>query len=242
MKRGMQLTAAWLCLLATASLAQNQESSAKWSRQLESVGSPADSLDSLDWVPLAQPLDGSKDRTGNGRVLTYSQTFPPSARFGDLTKTGGSQFDYPFQFQRYPNGGSQALPLRQGPPPPPKGSGAGQEPTSQSFFKFEMPFHNGNNNEGQAQAPPTLQTGYQIQHTFGGGAGGLQAPSSLFSPPSLFGQQSQPFGADFHHSLGSQKPLAQALNKPLHQQNYVQDILLPSPWESLCPPSLPCRV
>ncbi|KAH8254666.1 hypothetical protein KR032_011548 [Drosophila birchii] len=228
MKRGMQLTAAWLCLLATASLAQNQESSAKWSRQLESVGQ-SDSLDSLDWVPLAQPLDGSKDRSGNGRVLTYSQTFPPSARFGDLTKTGASQFDYPFQFQRYPNGGSQALPLRQGPPPPPaslKTSGAGgQEPTSQSFFKFEMPFHN--NNEGQAQAPPTLQTGYQIQHTFGAGAGGLPAPSSLFSPPSLFGQQQgQPFGADFH-SLGSQKPLAQALNKPLHQQNYVQDILPP---------------
>jgi len=37
MKQGMQLTAAWLCLLATASLAQNQESSAKWSRQLENV-------------------------------------------------------------------------------------------------------------------------------------------------------------------------------------------------------------
>lgn len=112
----MQLTAAWLCLLATASLAQNQESSSKWSRQLENVATS--DTDSLDWVPLAQPLDGSKDRTGNGRVLTYSQTFPPSARFGDLTKTG-SQFDYPFQFQRYPNGAGQALPLRQAPPPPP---------------------------------------------------------------------------------------------------------------------------
>ncbi|XP_033152408.1 mucin-5AC [Drosophila mauritiana] len=226
MKRGMQLTAAWLCLLATASLAQNQESSSKWSRQLENVAT-SDS-DSLDWVPLAQPLDGSKDRTGNGRVLTYSQTFPPSARFGDLTKTG-SQFDYPFQFQRYPNGAGQALPLRQAPPPPPstlKASGVGgQEPTSQSFFKFEMPFHG--NSEGQAQAPPTLQTGYQIQHTFGAGAPGFPSPSQLFSPPSLFGQQqSQPFGPDFH-SLGSQKPLAQALNKPLHQQNYIQDILPP---------------
>ncbi|KAI8037158.1 hypothetical protein M5D96_009905 [Drosophila gunungcola] len=228
MKRGMQLTAAWLCLLATASVAQNQESSAKWSRQLENVAT-ADT-DSLDWVPLAQPLDGSKDRTGNGRVLTYSQTFPPSARFGDLSKTG-SQFDYPFQFQRYPNGAGQALPLRQAPPPPPpatlKGSGVGvgQEPTSQSFFKFEMPFHG--NGDGQAQAPPTLQTGYQIQHTFGAGAGGFPAPSSIFSPPSLFGQQQgQPFGSDFH-SLGSQKPLAQALNKPLHQQNYIQDILPP---------------
>ncbi|XP_017014455.3 mucin-2 [Drosophila takahashii] len=226
MKQGMQLTAAWLCLLATASLAQNQESSAKWSRQLENVATSE--TDSLDWIPLAQPLDGSKDRSGNGRVLTYSQTFPPSARFGDLTKTG-SQFDYPFQFQRYPNGAGQALPLRQAPPPPPstlKASGVGQEPTSQSFFKFEMPFHG--NNEGQAQAPPTLQTGYQIQHTFGAGAPGFPAPSSLFSPPSLFGQQGQgqAFGADFH-SLGSQKPLAQALNKPLHQQNYVQDILPP---------------
>ncbi|KAH8319639.1 hypothetical protein KR074_002817, partial [Drosophila pseudoananassae] len=219
--RGMQLTAAWLCLLATASLAQNQESSSKWSRQLESVAT-ADT-DSLDWVPLAQPLDGSKDRSGNGRVLTYSQTFPPSARFGDLTKAGGAQFDYPYQFQRFPNGPGQALPLRQGPPPPPPPKG-GQEPTSQSFFKFEMPFHNANN-EGQAQAPPTLQTGYQIQHTFGAGAGGIPAPSSLFSPPSLFGQQSPPsFGSEF---LGSQKPLAQALNKPLHQQNYVQDILPP---------------
>ncbi|KAH8401150.1 hypothetical protein KR009_003346 [Drosophila setifemur] len=220
MKRGMQLTAAtWLCLLATASLAQNQESSAKWSRQLENV--PASDVDSLDWIPLAQPLDGNKDRSGNGRVLTYSQTFPPSARFGELTKTG-SQFDYPFQYQRYPNGAGQALPLRQGPPPPPpsthKAAGAGQEPTSQSFFKFEMPFHNGN--EGQAQSP-TLQTGYQIQHTFGGGSAGISAPSSLFSPPSLFGhQQAQPFGSEF---LGSQKPL----NKPLHQQNYVQDILPP---------------
>ncbi|XP_017040895.1 LOW QUALITY PROTEIN: mucin-5AC [Drosophila ficusphila] len=222
MKRGMQLTAAWLCFLATATLAQNQESSAKWSRQLENVATS--DTDSLDWIPLAQPLDGSKDRTGNGRVLTYSQTFPPSARFGDLTKTG-SQFDYPFQFQRFPNGGSQALPLRQAPPSSSlKGSGVGQEPTSQSFFKFEMPFHG--NNEGQAQAPPTLQTGYQIQHTFGAGAAGFPAPSSLFSPPSLYGQQSQPFGSEFH-SLGSQKPLAQALNKPLHQQNYVQDILPP---------------
>ncbi|KAH8270805.1 hypothetical protein KR018_005122 [Drosophila ironensis] len=221
MKRGMQLTATWLCLLATATLAQNQESSAKWSRQLENVATS--DTDSLDWVPLAQPLDGSKDRSGNGRVLTYSQTFPPSARFGDLTKTG-SQFDYPFQFQRYPNGAGQALPLRQGPPPPPSSLKAGQEPTSQSFFKFEMPFHN--NNEGQAQAPPTLQTGYQIQHTFGAGAGGIPAPSSLFSPPTLFGQQQAPsFGSEF---LGSQgKPLAQALNKPLHQQNYVQDILPP---------------
>nr|XP_016941047.1 flocculation protein FLO11 [Drosophila suzukii] len=225
MKQGMQLTAAWLCLLATASLAQNQESSAKWSRQLENVATS--DTDTLDWVPLAQPLDGSKDRTGNGRVLTYSQTFPPSARFGDLTKTG-SQFDYPFQFQRYPNGAGQALPLRQAPPPAPstlKASGVGQEPTSQSFFKFEMPFHS--NGEGQAQSPPTLQTGYQIQHTFGAGTGGFPAPSSLFSPPSLFGQQQgQPFGPDFH-SLGSQKPLAQALNKPLHQQNYVQDVLPP---------------
>ncbi|EDW48520.1 GM21918 [Drosophila sechellia] len=135
MKRGMQLTAAWLCLLATASLAQNQESSSKWSRQLENVATS--DTDSLDWVPLAHPLDGSKDRTGNGRVLTYSQTFPPSAGFGDLTKMG-SQFDYPFQFQRYPNGAGQALPLRQAPPPPPatlKASGVGgQEPTSQSFF------------------------------------------------------------------------------------------------------------
>lgn len=204
MKRRMQLIAVWLGLLASASYAQTQkESSAKWSRQLESVGS-ADTGDALDWVPLAQPLDESgKDRSGNGRVLTYSQSFPPSARFGDLSKP----FDYPYQFQRFPN----AAPLRHQGPPPPLKSSASQEPTSQSFFKFEMPFHNEAN---QPNAPPTLQTGYQIQHSFGGSS--LPAPSSLFSPPSLFGQQPQQY-SDF------QKPLAQALSKPLHQQNYIQD-------------------
>ncbi|XP_017962446.1 mucin-5AC isoform X1 [Drosophila navojoa] len=204
MKRRMQLIAVWLGLLASASYAQTQkESSGKWSRQLESVGT-ADNGDALDWVPLAQPLDESgKDRSGNGRVLTYSQSFPPSGRFGELSKP----FDYPYQFQRFPN----AAPLRHQGPPPPLKSSASQEPTSQSFFKFEMPFHNEAN---QPNAPPTLQTGYQIQHSFGGGS--LPAPSSLFSPPSLFGQQPQPY-SDF------QKPLAQALSKPLHQQNFIQD-------------------
>ncbi|XP_022222329.2 LOW QUALITY PROTEIN: flocculation protein FLO11 [Drosophila obscura] len=235
MKRGMQLTATWLCLLATAAtFARAQESSAKWSRQLENA--PTSDTDSLDWIPLAQPLDGSgagKDRSGNGRVLTYSQTFPPSARFGDLTKPGlspGSQFDFSYPFPRYSNGQDgqgQALPLRQGPPPALK-TNSGQEPTSQSFFKFEMPFHS--NEAGQAQSPPTLQTGYQIQHTFGGG---LQAPSSLFSPPSLFGQQqAQPFGSEFHTL--AQKPL----NKPLRQQNYIQDILPPKSHAKPTQPSL----
>ncbi|XP_015039306.2 mucin-5AC [Drosophila pseudoobscura] len=231
MKRGMQLTATWLCLLATAAtVVRAQESSDKWSRQLEDA--PTSDTDSLDWIPLAQPLDGSggKDRSGNGRVLTYSQTFPPSARFGDLNKPGvspGSQFDFSYQFPRYSNGQGQALPLRQGPPSSLK-TNSGQEPTSQSFFKFEMPFHS--NEGGQAQAPPTLQTGYQIQHTFGGG---LQAPSSLFSPPSLFGQQqAQPF-----HTL-PQKPLAQTLNKPLRQQNYIQDILPPKSHAKPTQPSL----
>ncbi|XP_051859684.1 mucin-5AC [Drosophila albomicans] len=224
MTRSMQLFAIrlGLVLLATSSYAQTQqESNSKWSRQLESVG-PSDT-DSLDWVPLAQPLDESgKDRSGNGRVLTYSQSFPPSARFGDLTKSTGSQFDFPYQFQRYPNAaGAQALPLRhQGPPPPQLKATASQEPTSQSFFKFEMPFHN---EAGQPQSPPTLQTGYQIQHSFGsGGTTGLSAPSSIFSPPSLFGQQPQQF-SDF--AALPQKPFAQALSKPLHQQNYVQDSL-----------------
>ncbi|XP_064543390.1 mucin-2 [Drosophila montana] len=216
MKRRMQLIAVWLGLLAAATYAQTQqESSAKWSRQLESVAT-GDS-DALDWVPLAQPLDDSgKDRSGNGRVLTYSQSFPPSARFGDLGKPTGGQFDFPYQFQRFSNGGPQALPLRHQGPPPLKSS-AGQEPTSQSFFKFEMPFHNEAN---QPNAPPTLQTGYQIQHSFGGG-GGLPAPSSLFSPPALFGQQQQQQFPDFQAL--PQKPLAQALSKPLHQQNYIQD-------------------
>ncbi|XP_068146295.1 mucin-5AC [Drosophila tropicalis] len=226
MKRHMQLLAVGLCLLLVTE-AQEQESSAKWSRQLDNVANT--DVDSLDWIPLAQPVDGtaSKDRSGNGRVLTYSQSFPPSGRFGELTKTsagGASQFDFPYQFQRYPNSVSpQALPLRQAPPPLPPSlkASASQEPTSQSFFKFEMPFHN--NEAGQAQAPPTLQTGYQIQHSFGGN--GLQPapPSSLFSPPSLFGQQQ--FPSEFHTL--PQKPLAQALSKPLHQQNYVQDILPP---------------
>ncbi|XP_034123040.1 uncharacterized protein LOC117580521 isoform X5 [Drosophila guanche] len=239
MKRGMQLTATWLCLLATAATfaRAQQESSAKWSRQLENA--PTSDTDSLDWIPLAQPLDGSggKDRSGNGRVLTYSQTFPPSARFGELNKPGvapGSQFDFSYPFPRYSNGQGQALPLplRQGPPPSLKTS-AGQEPTSQSFFKFEMPFHSNEagQGQGQAQAPPTLQTGYQIQHTFGGG--GLQAPSSLFSPPSLFGQQqAQPFGSDFH----SLPP--KSLNKPLRQQNYIQDILPPKSHAKPTQPSL----
>ncbi|KAM8714163.1 hypothetical protein ACLKA7_014326 [Drosophila subpalustris] len=217
MTRRMQLVALWLGLLATTALAQTQqESSAKWSRQLESVG-PSEA-DSLDWVPLAQPLDESgKDRSGNGRVLTYSQSFPPSARFGDLGKPTGSQFDFPFQFQRYPNGGApQALPLRHQGPPPALKSGGSQEPTSQSFFKFEMPFHN---EAGHPQSPPTLQTGYQIQHSFGSGGG---APSSIFTPPSLFGQQPQQF-AEFQTL--PQKPFAQALSKPLRQQNYIQDSL-----------------
>ncbi|BFG05796.1 mucin-5AC [Drosophila madeirensis] len=235
MKRGMQLTATWLCLLATAATfaRAQQESSAKWSRQLENA--PTSDTDSLDWIPLAQPLDGSggKDRSGNGRVLTYSQTFPPSARFGELNKPGvapGSQFDFSYPFPRYSNGQGQALPLRQGPPASLKTS-AGQEPTSQSFFKFEMPFHSNEGGQGQAQAPPTLQTGYQIQHTFGGG--GLQAPSSLFSPPSLFGQQQeQPFGSDFH----SLPP--KSLNKPLRQQNYIQDILPPKSHAKPTQPSL----
>ncbi|KAH8407689.1 hypothetical protein KR222_010751 [Zaprionus bogoriensis] len=219
MTRHMKLSALWLGLLATVAFAQTQqESSGKWSRQLESVGSP--DVDSLDWVPLAQPLDESgKDRSGNGRVLTYSQTFPPSARFGDLTKPTGSQFDFPYQFQRFPNAppAAQALPLRHQGPPPLKAS-ASQEPTSQSFFKFEMPFHHHQDGSpAQVQSPPTLQTGYQIQHSFGGS--GLPAPSSIFSPPSLFGQSPPQQFSDY------QKPYAQALSKPLHQQNYVQDTL-----------------
>ncbi|XP_032590939.1 mucin-5AC [Drosophila grimshawi] len=213
MKRRMQLLAVWLGLLATVTYGQTQqESSTKWSRQLESIGGP--DTDSLDWVPLAQPLDdSSKDRSGNGRVLTYSQSFPPSARFGDLNKPTAGQFDFPFNFQRYSNGAPQALQLRHQGPPPLKSSSIGQEPTSQSFFKFEMPFHNEGN---QANAPPTLQTGYQIQHSFGGA--GLPAPSSLFSPPSLFGQQGQQRFSDFQTL--PQKPLS----KPLHQQNYIQDV------------------
>lgn len=215
MTRRMQLISLWLGLLATTSYAQSQqESTAKWSRQLESVG--ASETDSLDWVPLAQPLDESgKDRSGNGRVLTYSQSFPPSARFGDLNKPTGSQFDFPYQFQRFPNGAPQALPLRHQGPPPALKSGGSQEPTSQSFFKFEMPFHS---EAGHAQSPPTLQTGYQIQHTFG--SGGV-APSSIFTP-SLFGQQAQQFS---EFQTLQQKPFAQALSKPLHQQNYIQDTL-----------------
>lgn len=219
MTRRIQLISACVALLASLVLAQTQQEQAnKWSRQLESLGSP--DVDSLDWVPLAQPLDESgKDRSGNGRVLTYSQTFPPSARFGELAKPAGAgaQFDFPYQFQRFPNSPSaaQALPLRHQAPPALKAS-ASQEPTSQSFFKFEMPFHN-DGSSAQAQSPPTLQTGYQIQHSFGG-AGALPAPSSIFSPPALFGQPPQQY-SDY------QKPYAQALSKPLHQQNYIQDTL-----------------
>ncbi|XP_030368823.1 mucin-5AC [Scaptodrosophila lebanonensis] len=219
-----QLAAAgWLCLLLTATIVRAQDTDPKWSRQLDAVESTE--TDSLDWVPLAQPLDGSKDRSANGRVLTYSQSFPPNGRFGELPKTsqtGGAPFDFPFQFQRFPNAPLPAQPLRQVPQAL-KSSGP-QEPTSQSFFKFEMPFRNdgSNNLRAGAQAPPTLQTGYQIQHSFGG-AGASQA--SIFNSPTLFGQQQPLFPPEFHPI--SQKPLPQALtaHKPLHQQNYVDDIL-----------------
>ncbi|XP_067632692.1 mucin-2 [Eurosta solidaginis] len=207
-----------ICLLTLAHAAD------KWSRQLE-PSSPGVS-DSFDWVPVAQPVDGSaaKDRSGNGRVLTYSQAFPPNGRFGDLPKphnTPPSQqhpFDFPYQFQRFSNQ-----------PPPPRSqlsspfggptrnsptSLQSGEPTSQSFFKFEMPFRGDGSNRGGSGGPSSLQTGYQIQHTFGGGA-----QATLFSSP-LFNQQPV-FPPEFHPI--SQKPQQQPLQKPLPQQNFIED-------------------
>ncbi|XP_037951170.1 flocculation protein FLO11 [Teleopsis dalmanni] len=202
----------------------------KWSRQLEATG-PGDAS-SFDWVPVTQPAlaptaesaDANlKDRSANARVLTYSQSFPPNPRFGELQKHHNSPlsqqhpFDYPYQFQRFSNA-PQALPLRQSAPiaAPLKGSPLkSQEPTSQSFFSFEMPYHGDNNRP--TGSSPTLQTGYQIQHTFGGGA-----HATLFSSP-LYNQQPV-FPSEFHPT--QQKPLQQQLQqKPLHQQNYIEDTL-----------------
>ncbi|XP_054740162.1 mucin-2 [Anastrepha obliqua] len=209
----------WVCLLAPAHAAE------KWSRQLEPT-SPGVS-DSFDWVPVAQPVDSStaKDRSANARVLTYSQAFPPNGRFGDLHKPHNppvsqqQPFDFPYQFQRFvnppprPQVGSPfgAPPLK---PAAPAVSLQSGEPTSQSFFKFEMPFRTDGGNRGASGPPSSLQTGYQIQHTFGGGA-----QATLFSSP-VYNDQPV-FPPEFHPI--PQKPLQQSLQKPLPQQNFIED-------------------
>ncbi|CAD7015088.1 unnamed protein product [Ceratitis capitata] len=212
-----------VCLFAHAQAAD------KWSRQLEPT-SPGIS-DSFDWVPLAQPVDSStaKDRSANARVLTYSQAFPPNGRFGDLPKPHNpastqqqrqqqqQPFDFPYQFQRFVNPPPAARPQVGSPfGTPPKAASAlqGGEPTSQSFFKFEMPFRTDGSNRDPAAGPGSLQTGYQIQHTFGGGA-----QATLFSSP-LFNQQPV-FPPEFHPI--PQKPVQQSLQKPLPQQNFIED-------------------
>ncbi|XP_050324863.1 proteoglycan 4 [Bactrocera neohumeralis] len=207
-----------VCLFAHAQAAE------KWSRQLEPT-SPGVS-DSFDWVPLAQPVDSStaKDRSANARVLTYSQAFPPNGRFGDLPKPHNppapqqQPFDFPYQFQRFVNQ-PQTRPQIGSPfgASPLKASALqGGEPTSQSFFKFEMPFRpDGGNRDVGATGPSSLQTGYQIQHTFGGGG----AQATLFSSP-LYNQQPV-FPPEFHPI--PQKPIQQPLQKPLPQQNYIED-------------------
>ncbi|XP_036331394.1 mucin-5AC [Rhagoletis pomonella] len=210
-----------VCWLARAHAAE------KWSRQLEPT-SPGVS-DSFDWVPVAQPVDSStaKDRSANARVLTYSQAYPPNGRFGDLPKPHNppvsqqQPFDFPYQFQRFAN---QPPPRSQvgspfGAPPlkaaaPAASSLQSGEPTSQSFFKFEMPFRTEGGSHGASGSPGSLQTGYQIQHILGGGA-----QATLFSSP-LFNQQPV-FPPEFHPI--PQKPLQQTLQKPLPQQNYIED-------------------
>ncbi|XP_075164857.1 uncharacterized protein LOC142237433 [Haematobia irritans] len=205
-------TTACIWLLASA---QYSSSLDKWSRQLE----PTDPgvSDSFDWVPLAQSADSTtKDRSGNGRVLTYSQSFPPSAKFSDLGKSGFNSpqspkpapFDFPFQFQSFGNA-PQTQSLRQS-----NGPLRNQDPTSQSFFKFEMPF-NQQNSRPAPLASSGVNTGYQISHAFGNGG-----QATLFSSP-LFNQQPA-FPPEFHPI--PQKPFTQALQqKPFTQQNVIED-------------------
>ncbi|XP_055918238.1 mucin-2 [Eupeodes corollae] len=193
----------------------------KWSRQLDETGP---GTEAYDWIPVAQPVD-AKERAG--RVITYQQNFPPNAAFGEIQKPHHvsqqqqiQPFGFPFHFQRFPQPQTQIQhnqpqihqqqPIQQhqklGLQP--------QQPTSQSFFKFEMPFNrDGNRNQDSSQG---VQTGYQIQHSSFG------APQSLFHSP-LFTQK-QVFPPEFHPVPRPQQSSLQQVSKPI-QQNFIDEPL-----------------
>uniref|UniRef100_A0A1A9WYG0 Uncharacterized protein n=1 Tax=Glossina brevipalpis TaxID=37001 RepID=A0A1A9WYG0_9MUSC len=209
-----------ICLLSFTSFVNSQE---KWSRQISEATESGLNNDNYDWIPLPQSADNSsRDRSSNGRVLTYSQSFPPDGHFADLSKainnaavsSKASPFDFSYPPYRSLANSPQTQSLRQQPSPLSKANNLQpQEPTSQSFFKFEMPLGSGNNRP--ANIASSVNTGYNIQHAFGGGA-----QATLFNSP-LFNQQPV-FPPEFHPL--PQKPTAQPLHRrPLHHQNFVED-------------------
>ncbi|XP_055837542.1 mucin-2 [Episyrphus balteatus] len=211
----IQLLTACLWLIV-----QSASTADKWSRQLDEIGP---GTETYDWIPVAQPVD-AKERAG--RVITYQQNFPPNAAFGEIQKPHHvspaqqqvQPFGFPFHFQRFPQPQTQQLqhnqpqPHHQQPIQQQKLNLPPQQPTSQSFFKFEMPFNrDGNRNQDSSQG---VQTGYQIQHSnFGAPA------QSLFHSP-LFTQK-QVFPPEFHPVPRPQSLLQQA-SKPV-QQNFIDE-------------------
>ncbi|XP_037899857.1 uncharacterized protein LOC119644385 [Glossina fuscipes] len=209
-----------ICLLLFISSVSSQE---KWSRQISEATESGVTNDNYDWIPLPQSADNSsRDRSSNGRVLTYSQSFPPDGHFADLSRainnaavsSKSSPFDFSYAPFRSLSNSPQTQSLRQQPSPLSKANNLQpQEPTSQSFFKFEMPLGNANNRP--ANIASGVNTGYNIQHAFGGGG-----QATLFNSP-LFNQQPI-FPPEFHPL--PQKPTAQSLQRrPSHHQNFVED-------------------
>lgn len=156
------------------------------------------------WIPVTSAF-ANTDRGENARVLHYNfnpqvqqplasepidQTFIPQ----NVQQENGQQqqgFTFPYTYERF--GFPQAQPQVA-----PKGhiqQNQNAQPTSQSFFKFEMPLHNGGNSQ-----EPGVQTGYQISHTFG------SIPQSNFNAPLFTNKQLFP---EFTPLQQNRKPIQQ---------------------------------
>ncbi|KAL5285715.1 hypothetical protein ACFFRR_007417 [Megaselia abdita] len=161
------------------------------------------------WIPVTSAFT-TGDRGENARVLHYNfpqaqqplasepidQSFIPQNVQQPQAQQG---FTFPYTYERF--GFPQAQAQVQ-----PKGSIQqlqSPQPTSQSFFKFEMPLHNGDNRQ-----EPAVQTGYQIQHTFGA------IPQSNFNAPLFTNKQLFP---DFTPIQQTRKPIQQNIIDPPKQ-------------------------
>lgn len=235
MTRHLQYLCACTCIWLLAS-SQNALALEKWSRQLEATDTGVS--DSFDWIPLAQPADSStqtKDRSGNGRVLTYSQAFPSNGHFSDLNKgfSGSalshkpSPFDFPYQFQNFASV-PQAQSLKHSGAGIKSGAFPSQEPTSQSFFKFEMPLNQQSSrlNSAHLNAGSGVNTGYQISHAFGNGAQATLFNSPLFNQQPVFPPEFHPVPPKPQTQSLQQKPLLQTnflSNEPISLKNFFKD-------------------
>ncbi|XP_055374337.1 mucin-2 [Condylostylus longicornis] len=137
-------------------------------------------------APTVSSTTQNIDRSNNARVLAYSNNiYSDSNLQSAATQQNPNVFNFvsPFQYQRYQQSEGQKPPI------------TSQQPTSQSFFKFEMPTFSV---DGRGQSQP-IQTGYQIQHTFG------PAPvHSVITSPLFTSQKQTQFPAEYHSHSGHQ--------------------------------------